>query len=117
MALPVPEWYPSKKYVHDGKDVLRILWEFDLNRGSTCVRCKIAYTDGSAEHCQEPHYDKVREFARSLAEKLGFVIHTTQDVYDFPVSIPSNKHPRGILTRVPINWEAKCSTSRTQTST
>ena len=59
IELHVPEWYPTGKYVHNGKEVFRIWWANYLSRLSTCRRCSILYADGSAGR----HYEPVTEDA------------------------------------------------------
>ena len=55
-----------------GKDVLRILRGSYYNRGATCNRCKILYTDGSVDCRYEPYENQVCAFAAGFGNAAGF---------------------------------------------
>merc|ERR1711860_221091 len=71
-----PEWYPQDKYMHEGKDVLRI--EYGIGPGRFPVQTVfIHYTDGSVDDGHN-QYDACEwgpdaAEARALIENFGFV--------------------------------------------
>jgi len=66
------DWYPAGKYIHDGKDVLKITTQSaEDSRGYVEEdSCEIHYTDGSQEQTAD------LDCANRLIEEFGFVRHT-----------------------------------------
>eukprot|EP00747_Dinoflagellata_sp_TGD_P059185 gnl/TRDRNA2_/TRDRNA2_151456_c0_seq2.p1 gnl/TRDRNA2_/TRDRNA2_151456_c0~~gnl/TRDRNA2_/TRDRNA2_151456_c0_seq2.p1 ORF type:complete len:208 (+),score=28.65 gnl/TRDRNA2_/TRDRNA2_151456_c0_seq2:32-655(+) len=87
LASPGPEWYPARKYMHDSKEVLKIMWRMSHNRGHERHSYEIVYTDGSLanqsdqgcvrEDGVEERLAAIFKFVEVLVEQLGFIRHCT----------------------------------------